>query len=157
MNHRKFYFREENYVILATIKTFIRTKSGKSWKSKPESIEKKVFSAKNYENYVTSVPFFNNYGFGAYCRCYCYYTEAGYIPAEIITVSPFRKKKEIITFRFISKSILLDSAGWREKEIVENAKRFDVEIHNGSQMIHFYTEGVLSKGTFDTKTSTWRN
>lgn len=105
MNYRNFYFAKENYVILATIKTFVRTKSGKSWKSKPESIEKKIFEAKNYENYITSIPFFNSFGSGAYCRGYNSYTTAGYLPTKVVTVSPFRETKKITTFIFKKKFV----------------------------------------------------
>lgn len=106
MDYKKFYFCNENYLILATTKTFSRTQSGKSWKSKPDKIEKKIFEAKNYENYITSIPFFNNFGSGAYCRGYNSYTTAGYLPTKVVTVSPFREIKKITTFIFIKKVCL---------------------------------------------------
>lgn len=83
-----------------TTKTFSRTESGKSWKAKPDTIEKETVSAQFYTNYVDSVSFFNNYGYGASCRAYKGYCKAGFIPVKVTTVSPFRETKIVTTFDF---------------------------------------------------------
>lgn len=86
--------------ITKKVEKYLRTESGKSWKSKPESVETEVVSAEHYINYVESVPFFNNFGYGASCRAYNGYTCAGYIPVKITSISPMRETKLVATFTF---------------------------------------------------------
>lgn len=80
--------------------TYTRTASGKSWKKKPESVEEKTVDARFYNNYVQSIPFFNNWGDGAYCRANWGYTYVGYIPVHVVTVSPYRDVKKDVWFTF---------------------------------------------------------
>lgn len=60
-DYRKFEYTNENYLIFRTIETFSRTASGKSWKSRPDEVENEIVPPKYYENYVTAIPFFNNF------------------------------------------------------------------------------------------------
>ena len=98
-NYREFHFYH-NADITATKKTYTRTESGKSWKSKPEKVEVFHYSSENYHNYITSIPFFNNFGGRAYCRAHWGYENYGYIPNEVTTVSPDGEKKIVMTFDF---------------------------------------------------------
>lgn len=153
-----FSFTNENYLIFRTIETYSRTASGASWKSKPDSVENEIVSPEYYTNYITSIPFFNNFGDGASCRAAWSYNMPGYLPTRITSVSPFRETKKVAVFWFMKKSTLLLNAGYRETEIVENAKRFETEIVDGAKMIHFYTDynNDIVSGIFDTRRNIWR-
>ena len=160
MNYKNFSFGNDNYLILCKEETYTRTASGKSWKGKPEATERSVISPENYTNYITSIPFFNNWGNGAYCRAGHNYTCAGYLPVSMVTVSPYKEKKIVHSFRFLSKRELLKNAGWRENEIVKNANAFYVEYTgDGREMIHLFTNdiGVTGAGIFETNAGIWRN
>ncbi|MBS1412887.1 MAG: hypothetical protein HPZ00_06220 [Christensenellaceae bacterium] len=99
-NYRNFTFKDERYLIIRVSQTFSRTASGKSWRSKPDEIQTEAVSAENYTNYINAIPFFNNWGDGAYCRAAWTYTMAGYLPTTVTTVSPYRETKIITYFRF---------------------------------------------------------
>lgn len=152
--YEKFSYTNNGYLILRTIETYSRTASGKSWKSKPDTIENEIVPPEHYTNYITAIPFFNNWGDGAYCRAAFSYNAPGYLPTTVTTVSPYQQTKKIAHFSFISKNILLINAGWREKEIVNTCKRFERE----KNLITFITDdtGVTASGIFDTKTNNWR-
>ena len=77
-----------------------KTSSGKNWKNKPYYTETETVTEEHYNNYVDSVPFFNNFGYGAYCRAYYGYCKAGYKPLIIVTVNPGRTEKIITRFDF---------------------------------------------------------
>ena len=97
----KYYYNNLNSVNIEMKKeTFIKTASGRSWKSKPETSETETITADFYKNYIESVPFFNNFGYGASCRAYSGYCVAGYIPLKVVTVSPNQEKKIVATFCF---------------------------------------------------------
>ncbi len=122
-NFRNFKFYSGNrYLILVSIETFEKTASGKSWKRQPVEVENRIYDDEHYTNYISSIPFFNNFGDGAYCRGHYGYTCAGYLPVEVNTVSPYREVKKRAAFTFIHKSDLEKAAGYREKEIIEGAK-----------------------------------
>jgi hypothetical protein len=103
MDYKKFSFTDGSYLITYTTETYGRTKSGKGWKSKPDEVKTEVVNAQFYTNYVQSIPFFNNFGFGAYCRATRNYTVAGYLPVVITTVSPGREVKRVTKFTFTNK------------------------------------------------------
>lgn len=158
MDYRKFSFTNENYLILKTATTYTRTESKKGWKANPENIEQEIVSPSHYTNYVTAIPFFNNFGFGAYCRAKYTYNAPGYLPTIITTVSPGQDTKIITTFEFVEIDKLKINAGWRENEIIKTAKRFAIEFADGARMIYFYTDsnGDTAQGIFDTKRNQWR-
>lgn len=157
-DYRKFNYTNENYLIFRVIETFGRTDSGKSWRSKPDEVENDVIKPKHYTNYITAIPFFNNFGHGAYCRAKESYTLAGYLPTTVTTVSPFKETKKVACFWFFKKETLLLNAGYREREIIEKAKKFRVEYVDGAKMIYFYTSdtGDTASGIFDTRRNQWR-
>ena len=98
--YNKFQFTDDSYIITKTVSKYKRTASGKCWKSKPEYVEEEIVSAEHYTNYIQSIPFFNDYGNGAYCRAEHNYTYAGYIPTKITSVSPFQEVKLVAEFKF---------------------------------------------------------
>lgn len=155
---RKFKYSNEDYLIFRTIETYSRTASGKNWKSRPDEVENDIVPPKFYENYITSIPWFNSWGDGASCRAKFTYNAPGYLPTHVITISPYEETKKSACFWFFKKETLLLNAGYREKMIVENARRFRVEYINGVKMIYFYTDldGDLSGGVFDTSHNAWR-
>lgn len=157
-DYRKFNYTNENYLIFRTIETFSRTDSGKSWRSKPDEVENDVIKPEHYTNYITAIPFFNNWGDGAYCRAKHSYNAPGYLPKTVTTVSPFKETKKVARFWFFKKETLLLNAEYREREIIEKAKKFRVEYVDGAKMIYFYTNdtGDTASGIFDTRRNQWR-
>lgn len=164
MNWRKFKFTGD-YVILVTITEFSSTPSGKSWRKTPVSVSRKVVSPEWYTNYITAIPFFNNFDHGAYCRAKQGYTRAGYLPTEVVTVSPGRERKIVAEFDFLSRSELEEKAGWREREVLSMTNRFGLEIYNDwnggrpiyGRRIEFHTDdaGVTASATWDTGLRRW--
>ena len=88
------------YTIIHKREVYSRTASGKSWKKYPDSVTTEEVERTFYNNFVDSVRFFNNFGFGASCRAFRSYTIAGYIPTRIVTISPGRSEKHVDEFRF---------------------------------------------------------
>lgn len=74
------------------------TKSGKTWSSIPDSKEERIVDDRFYNNYIDSIPFFNNFGYGAYCRGFRSYTIAGNIITRVITVSPGKDRRIVVNF-----------------------------------------------------------
>ena len=101
--YKEFQFGDDSFIITKTVTKYKKTASGKSWRSKPEYVEEEIVSAEHYQNYVQSIPFFNDYGYGAYCRATHSYTVAGYLPTKIVSVSPFEEIKIVAEFKFESK------------------------------------------------------
>lgn len=97
MNYRNFSFTNDRFIITHTRKTYEKTDSGKSWKSKPTEEKTETVKPEYYTNYVTSIPFFNNLGT---CRAVHTYTAAGYLPTVITSISPDRRVKHVDSFRF---------------------------------------------------------
>lgn len=162
-NWKKFKFEDNGYIILRTITEYSMTESGKSWRKRPDVVKREVISAEFYTNYVTAIPFFNNFGDGAYCRGKRGYTCAGYLPTEIVTVGPNMCKKVVAEFDFINKTPMAESAGWREREVMEKAKHWSMEIYSDwsrnlyGRRITFHTDddGVTASATWDTGLRRW--
>lgn len=157
-DYTKFIYDNPNYLIFRTIETYSRTASGKSWKSRPDEVENEIVPPKYYTNYITAIPFFNNWGDGASCRAKWSYNAPGYLPTRVTTISPYRETKKEAVFWFMKKETLFINAGYREKEIINNAKKFRVEYVDGAKMIYFYTDetGDTASGIFDTRRNKWR-
>lgn len=140
-DYRNFTFTDNGFVILHTRKTFKRTASGKSWKTKPNETTHDIICAEHYQNYVTSIPFFNNFGDGASCRASKEYTCAGYLVTQISSISPFHEKRVIDNFQFIDRWKMENKAGYREKEILKNATMWKpFKTNNGRHCIELITE-----------------
>ena len=123
-NYRDFSFTDQQWLILRQRKTYSRTASGKCWRSRPDEVERNIFNATQYTNFITSIPFFNNWGDGAYCRAQHDYTPAGYLPTTVITVGPGRETKHVDTFRFLYLPDMRRAAGFREKHVIEAAREW---------------------------------
>ena len=162
-NWRKFTFNDNRWLILKEKVTYYPTESGKSFHRKPDEVEMTVVEPEHYENFITSIPFFNNWGSGAYCRGVRNYTPAGYLPTTITTVGPYRCEKNIVTFRFISKRELEENAGWREMEAMRKAKEYKTEkyvpgnaCYAIAERITFIAEdGVTQSATWDKYLKRW--
>lgn len=140
-NYRNFKFDENNrYLIMVKIETYNRTESGKCWKNKPSEVENKVYTDENYTNYITSIPFFNNFGYMSSCRAKKSYTIAGYLPTIVTTINPDSSVKKIATFKFYNKDYIFLNAGYREKEIINNARYYqEFKSDNNHNCITFIT------------------
>lgn len=161
-NWRDFTFNDNRWLILKRKEVYYPTDSGKSFHRKPDEVKCEVVEPKHYENFVTSIPWFNNWNHGAYCRGVRNYTGAGYLPTTITTVAPYRTEKNIVTFRFISKHELEEKAGWREKEVMRKVKTFESERYVGKygyshERLTLVTEdtGVTASATFDFGQNRW--
>lgn len=138
------------WLVLRTQEVYHRTASGKSWRNKPYKIYNEVFRNQNYEWFIQSIPFFNS-------RAKWNYTKAGYVPTRVTTVSPDGTEKHVDRFQFVSLYDLRKNAGWREKEVIEKAKTFEIETVDNRQVLHLYTndKGVTSSGSFDLMSKRW--
>jgi hypothetical protein len=87
MNYKNFTFTDNSYTITHIREKYTRTGNGKSWKKAPDDVKTETITAQQYENWITSIPFFNGFC-GGKCRADLGYTKAGYIPVKIITTSP---------------------------------------------------------------------
>lgn len=102
-DYRKFNYTNDSYLISCTIEKYERTRSGKCWKSKPFGVDTQIVSPEYYTNYIKSIPFFDNFGNGAYCRAEHTYNKNGYLPTKVISVSPGQTEKHVAKFVFIEK------------------------------------------------------
>lgn len=157
-----------DYVILMEKQTFTRTESGKNWKSKPDEVIRKVFTPKQYNNFLSFVPLFND-------RVEKSYTMAGYHPVKVTSTCPDGSKKAVARFEFIYRPYMEDSAGWREKEVIKNAETYEIEYQSqritnpdsflyGGAVRHKYItlinpeeSGVTHSATYDEYHHKWVN
>lgn len=158
-NYNKFSFTNEHYIILCTISTYSRTESGKSWKAKPDDIEKNVYKPTNYTYYIQAIPFFNNFGGGASCRATYSNVTPGYLPTRVTSISPDREIKKVAIFEFIPVERLKLNAGWRENFIIENALYFDRWQQDGAKYLKLITTQKDDKhaGVINLKNNQWVN
>jgi hypothetical protein len=158
-DYRKFNYTNENYLILCTISTYERTASGKSWKAKPDDIEKNVFKPLNYTYYIQAIPFFNNFGGGASCRATYNHVMPGYLPTRVTSISPYRESKKVACFEFIPVERLKLNAGWRENFIIENARYFERFAQDGATYLKLITTENDDKhaGIINLKNNQWVN
>lgn len=154
MDYRNFSFTNDGFIILCSIATHSATPGG-NFRKNPDTVENYVYRAEHYENYITSIPFFNNWGDGASCRAYRNYTMAGYLPTYVVTVSPFRTCKKRAMFRFIPVSDMRHSAGYRENDIIDNAHSYELRNEDNSTMLYLYTNDG-SGAIYDIKRHCWR-
>ena len=135
-----------DWVILREHTEYSRTASGKSWKTRPDEVKRDILTPREYGNFVNSISFYNNWGDGASCRANRGYTAAGYIPTTIHTVSPYKLTKHVDHFTFIFKYDLLKTAGYRERDIVENAETWSEEFTQHGYAVTFKT--ATNEATF---------
>ena len=99
-----FRYTWKDDVATVTKEYYTRTKSGKSWCSKPYKTETESISGQYYENYIRSIPHFNRkiwWNEHNSCRAEWNYTWAGYIPTRVTTISPSGDEKIVAKFRFV--------------------------------------------------------
>lgn len=101
-NYSAFHFGYESFAITCTKKEYTRTASGKSWKKNPDRVTIESVDNVFYTNYVAAIPFFAKWGNGS-CRARWNYTLAGYLPVDIVTISPDRQIKITASFAFSCK------------------------------------------------------
>lgn len=89
----------ERYTIILKESVYYRTSSGKSWKSKPETVKISKITGEKYYNYCDSIPFFRNLGGSE--RCDFGYTVAGYLVTEIRSINPDYSKKVVRHFYIV--------------------------------------------------------
>lgn len=77
-----------------------RTKSAKNFSTIPTESTTQVVTESFYKNYIDSISFFNNFGYGASCRGYKNYTLNGYIITKVVTISPYHLEKIVTVFTF---------------------------------------------------------
>lgn len=80
---------------------YTRNTSSSHWKETEKETE--TISAEYYMNIIESTPFFKRLGSE---RVYKGYSLVGYIPLEIVTISPCKTKKIVRKFYFTDKAIL---------------------------------------------------
>lgn len=80
--------------------TYNRTASGKSWKSKPDKIQRLKVPWEQYldMNSTRTCRFFRN--LGGYEKVERSYTSSGYLPIRLISISPDRTIKIIREYYF---------------------------------------------------------
>ena len=128
-----FLFEDDRFLILFEKKTFEK-KEGK-WGLETE---REVATPEVYTNYITAVPFFNNFGDGASCKVKESYTPAGKLPATIVTIAPGKETKIVTNFVLLSKREMKKSAGYKEKEILTHADHWKILPEDNSQMLYLY-------------------
>lgn len=151
----RFSFTRTGYMILRTTETTTRTASGKSWKAHPDTIVNEIITPEHYTNIVTSVPFFNRFGYGASCRAVCNYTVAGYVPVRITSIAPNRETKSVITISFIDRSQMERAAGYREREIMQYAKGFRRVWQDGNDRIYLLDSDGCEIGIYNNSKHVW--
>lgn len=72
------------------------TKKGSKWIL--TDCKAKMVDCIHYTNIIDAVPWFRN--LGGYERVNCTYTKYGYIPYEVISISPDRTEKSVYKFDF---------------------------------------------------------
>ena len=157
-DYTKFTFGDNSFMILRETRTYSRTTSGRNWRRQADKITREVVPADHYQNYITSIPFFNNWGDGASCRANWTTSQAGYLPWRVVTVSPGADTKIEALFRFIDKSRMDDAAGAREKDIMREAIKWKINHTDHGDILGLYVnDDDESDGDYNLRTCTWVN
>lgn len=148
-----FLFGDDRFLILLEEKIF-KKKEGK-WELETE---REVVTPEFYTNYITAVPFFNNFGDGASCKVKESYTPAGKIPTTIVTIAPGKETKIVTNFVFLSKREMEKLTGYREREILSNADHWKLLPEDNSQMLYLYAtiDGEEKSAIYDINRKEWR-
>ena len=156
MNYRDFTFSKQDYIITHRRETFTRTTSGKSWKKTPDEIKTDVITPQHYENYITSIPFFNGF-FGGTCRAEHNYTAAGYLPDRMVTTSPDHtiKHKDFFSFTSFPMYYARRDAGYRENDVLDNIGYFEFTQDGEHKLFTFYHTDGEHSATYDAKYYKW--
>ena len=152
--YRNFDFNfNDNFLILRNKKEYIKKDGSNRWCK--DNVIKEVFKEQNYTWFIQSIPFFNNFGGKASSIAKFKDTVAGYYPYQVITINMDATEKDIDDFYIIDLKPLLNRAGCREKEILENATDWNVFINNSEhrciRFITYYNESAI----YDFVQNTW--
>ena len=153
-----------DYMILMEKKMFSRTESGKNWKSNPDEVIKKVFTPKQYNNFLSFVPMYGDRVEWGYCT-------AGYLPLTVTSTRPDKQRKSVSRFFFIYRPHMAENAGWLENEVMKTATEWEMEFTSERKMnplgyeVPVYREyitlinpnetGVTHSATYEANTHTW--
>lgn len=164
MNYSNFKFTDDKFLILVKLEHYTRTASGKSWKSQPDDIERRVYTPEQYTNFVTAAPWFNKFfatdfnGNKTKARCTIRrgYTCAGYLPTGSTNTSPDGENQTRASIEIYNKNKMLDNAGYRERAIIENIKTWEYS-HNGGYMTYTFIARDGSAAEYSLKLERWTN
>lgn len=157
MKYATFTFEDSNFIVLHKRTTYRKPEGRKTWPKEPTEIGTEEFcGGQKYQNFVTSVPFFNNFGGKAYCRASFDYTAAGYLPTEITTVNPDATVKHVDRFAFVFFPMYdaRRSAGFRERDVMDHCDRVDLRRDGEHFLATFYADDEHT-ATFDAATRKW--
>lgn len=160
MNYYKFKLTISDCVITRKRSTFTREEGAKNWSRVPSEVKDYgIVSLEAYNNFITSIPFFNNFGGKAYCRAKWAYTSVAYVPTEVVTVSPDATTKHVDRFEIISfpRSIAENEAGFRERDCLENAIKCEIQSDGEHRLFTFYHKDGEHAATFDASDRKWTN
>lgn len=90
MNYKNFEFNHRAAVIIHTRRTYRATGGG--WSYKPAAEYSEQVTTEFYNNFITSVPFFNS-------RVKWAATDCGRLPVELVTISPDGAIKHVDIFK----------------------------------------------------------
>lgn len=158
MNYYKFTYSESNCLILRKRATYTRSAVSRAWPKVPQTMKPETYaSAKNYQNFVTSIPFFNNFGGKAYCRASWSYTYDGYLPTEITTVSPDGLTKHVDRFEFVPCSLYFAKqyAGNRERDVIDHCEAVTIHRDGAHQLFTFQHRDGEHTATWDNSARRW--
>ena len=158
MNYTEFTYAESSCVILRTRDTYTRKEGARSWPktAKQDKIDEYV-PASHYQNFITAIPFFNNFGGHAYCRASWEYTTDGYLPTTVTTVSPDGTVKHVDHFDFVPCSLYYAKrdAGFRERDVLDNCATVEATLENGHRLLTFTHRDGEHTATWDETYKRW--
>lgn len=152
---KNFSFTDNSFLILFEKRT--RKRKENKWITE---VKRTAVTPEFFTNYIRSIPYFDNLGDGASCITKAGCTEAGLLPAYVITISPGREVWTTVVFNFFSKRELEESADYREKEILFHIERWDIESipEEFTLLFHFYAtiNGEEKLAIYDADRKEWR-
>ena len=95
---------EKNTFAILTAKTYSRTDSGKSWKSKPDFETTKQITKRNYVNITCDDTLKFSRRMGSSKTVTRGYTSEGYIPVKLSSIPSTKHCKRICTFKIVGDS-----------------------------------------------------
>ena len=147
---KNFKFTNNDFLILTESRFF--KKDGDKWVSE---IEREVITPDIYTGCVNTVPLCYeemNYS----CKVKESYTPAGRLPTCILLTT--EDIKDLNNFVLLSKREMKKSAGYKEKEILTHAERWELLPEDNSQMLYLYAtiDGEEKSAIYDINRKEWR-
>lgn len=153
-SYRTFGLSSHNVLVRHIREVYPRTKKDKGWAHKPTSIKLECIRPHEYENWVRSVPFFNQSGT---CRTFLDKTCLGNVPVTIITVLPYSEEKLVDHFELVPFPMLaaIDKASSAELEILNQYIRWERRTVGERELFTFYHYNGEQSATYDCKAQSW--